>query len=76
MYNIFCKTSELGFKILMKDASEKFAEIAFLLAERQKKEAEVRAIDQRIFSLLGVDVFERKRKTLIPVAMRAACGLR
>lgn len=62
----------------MQDLSEKFSEIAFLLSERQKKEAEVRLLDQRIFSLLGVHTSDppRKRKTLTSSAMRAACGLR
>ncbi len=33
-------------------------------------------LDQRIFSLLGVNVVEdRKRKPLTAAAMRAACGL-
>lgn len=61
---------------MMTDTPEKFAEIATLLRERQKKEAEVRALDQRIFSLLGVNVSDdRKRKPLSAAAMRAACGL-
>lgn len=61
---------------MMTETSEKFAEIATLLRERQNKEAEVRELDKRIFSLLGVNVVEdRKRKPLSAAAMRAACGL-
>lgn len=58
------------------ETQEKFVEIASLMRERLKKESELRELDQRIFSLLGVNVVEeRKRKPLTAAAMRAACGL-
>ncbi len=58
------------------ETQEKFVEIACLMRERLKKESELRELDQRIFSLLGVNVVEdRKRKPLTAAAMRAACGL-
>lgn len=58
------------------DTPERFAEIALLMRERQKKEAEVKELDQRIFSLLGLQPSpDRKRKPLTAAAMRAACGL-
>ncbi|GAB1411228.1 hypothetical protein MASR1M90_23820 [Desulfovibrionales bacterium] len=60
----------------MMDTPELFSEIASLVRERQNKEAEVRELDRRIFSLLGIDAKEeRKRKPLTAAAMRAACGL-
>ncbi|NLC23263.1 MAG: hypothetical protein GX776_02140 [Oxalobacter sp.] len=60
----------------MIEVSDRFTELAVLLRERQNKEAEVRELDRRIFSLLGIDAKEeRKRKPLSAAAMRVACGL-
>lgn len=61
---------------MLNDASKQFEEIAALLRERQQKEAEIKKLDDLVFSILGVNPLPaRKSKALSAAEIRRACGL-
>lgn len=61
---------------MLREASKQFDEIAVLLRERQQKEAEIKALDQRVFEILGIiSLSQRKSKALSAAEIRRACGV-